>query len=404
MECIKCKTELNDTIKFCFECGEKVEVQDKEEDKKKKIGYTNSKKYDGVQLYQKANGDITYSFRYTDANRKTKRMTVGLKSGGITEQYAYRKRMAYLNTINLGEDPKNVKLKRKKVNIITFDSVAVRHYASTTDNKSNKELQKKYENHIKPFLGDKNIADIETEDIESIKTKKKEKFKPKTVNGIINEASVIFNYAIKKKIIKSNPANASALDRLSVDNAREKFLDTDEITELLDAVRDNEQMYLFCLLALNTGCRVSSARLIKKQDIDLVNKILTLKDVKNNSTYRAFIENETLFKLLERRKKELKTNEFLLSYGYKDIKDKIKEALQPILNDLFNEGLEVDDSKNRTVPHTLRHTFASHLAINGVSIFKIQKLMNHQTIEMTMRYAKLAPDSGREEVKGLNYC
>jgi len=290
------------------------------------------------------------------------------------------------------------------VAVSTFDSVAIRHYASTTDNKSNKELQKKYENHIKPFIGDKNIADIDTEDIEAIKTKKQEKLKPKTVNGIINEASVIFNFAIKKKIIKSNPANASALDRLSVDNAREKFLDIDEIQELLNAVKDNEQMYLFCLLALNTGCRVSSAKLIKKQDIDLVNKILTLKDVKNNSTYRAFIENETLFKLLERRKKELKTNEFLLSYGYKDIKDKIKEALQPILNDLFNEGLEVDDSKNRTVPHTLRHTFASHLAINGVSIFKIQKLMNHQTIEMTMRYAKLSPDSGREEVKGLNYC
>jgi len=371
MECSKCKTDLNDNIKFCFECGEKVKLQSEAKDKKKKVGYTNSKKYDGVQLYTKANGDVAYSFRYTDANRKTKRMAVGLKSGGITEQYAYKKRMAYLNTINLGEDPKNVKLKRRKVDIITFDSVAVRHYASTSDNKSNKELQKK-----------------------------SEKLKPKTVNGIINEASVIFNYAITKKIIKSNPANASALKRLSVDNAREKFLDTDEIKELLEVVRDNEQMYLFCLLALNTGCRVSSARLIKKQDIDLVNKILTLKDVKNNSTYKGFIENETLFKILERRKKELKTNEYLLSYGYKD---KIKETLQPILNKLFNEGLEVDDSKNRAVPHTLRHTFASHLAINGVSIFKIKELMNHKTIEMTMRYAKLSPNSGREEVRGLNF-
>lgn len=311
--------------------------------------------------------------------------------------------MAYLNTINLGEDPKNVKLKRKKVDIITFDSVAQRHYASTTENKSNEELKKKYENHIKPFLGDKNIAEIETEDIENIKNIKSAKLAPKNVNGIINEASVIFNYAISKKIVKSNPANANALRRLSVDNIREKFLDADEITELLEAVRENEQMFLFCLLALNTGCRVSSAKLIKKQDIDLVNKLITLKDVKNNTTYRGFIENETLFGILERRKKELKTNEYLLSYGYKDIKDKVKETLQPILNNLFNEGLETSDRKNWTVPHTLRHTFASHLAINGVSIFKIKELMNHKTIEMTMRYAKLSPNSGREEVKGLNF-
>jgi len=119
MECIKCKTELNDTIKFCFECGEKVEII-KEDDSQSKTQYSTSKKYSGVQLYKKSNNDIAYSFRYTDANGKTKRMPVGLKSAGITEQYAYKKRMAYLNTINLGEDPKNVKLKRKKVDIITF--------------------------------------------------------------------------------------------------------------------------------------------------------------------------------------------------------------------------------------------------------------------------------------------
>lgn len=55
----------------------------------------------------------------------------------------------------------------------------------------------------------------------------------------------------------------------------------------------------------------------------------------------------------------------------------------------------------KVVIHTLRHTFASHLAINGTPIFTIQKLMNHKDIKMTMRYAKLAPDSGREAVVNL---
>lgn len=363
----------------------------------------NSKKYDGVQLYEKSNGDISYSFRYTDVNGKTKRVPVGLKSGGITEQYVYNKRMAHLNLLNLGEEPEKVKNKRKKGNIITFDSVAVRHYTSTLDNKSNKELNKKYENHIKPFIGNENIVDIDTDDIEKIRAEKSKNLAPKTVNGILNEISVIFNFAISKSITKSNPASASAIKRLSVDNARERFLDIDEIKELLEAVKEDEQMYLFCLLALNTGCRVSSARLIKKQDIDLVNRLITLKDTKSNSTYKGFIENEALLNILERRKKELKTNECLLSYGYKDIKDIIKQKLQPTLNKLFNEGLDSNDRKTRTVPHTLRHTFASHLAINGVSIFKIKDLMNHKTIEMTMRYAKLSPNAGREEVKGLNF-
>ena len=54
-----------------------------------------------------------------------------------------------------------------------------------------------------------------------------------------------------------------------------------------------------------------------------------------------------------------------------------------------------------TLIHTLRHTFASHLAINGTPIFTIQKLMNHKDIKMTLRYAKLSPDSGRDAVVGL---
>ena len=72
-----------------------------------------------------------------------------------------------------------------------------------------------------------------------------------------------------------------------------------------------------------------------------------------------------------------------------------------ILNDLFNIGIDLEDRKNKVVIHTLRHTFASHLAINGTPIFTIQKLMNHKDIKMTLRYAKLSPDSGREAILNL---
>lgn len=44
-------------------------------------------------------------------------------------------------------------------------------------------------------------------------------------------------------------------------------------------------------------------------------------------------------------------------------------------------------------PKTLRHTFASHLAIRGVSLQKIQELMGHASIEETLVYAHLSPES-----------
>ncbi len=59
------------------------------------------------------------------------------------------------------------------------------------------------------------------------------------------------------------------------------------------------------------------------------------------------------------------------------------------------------DAQNRVVIHTLRHTFASHLAMNETPIYTIQKLMNYKSISMTLRYAKLAPDSGKTMVNNL---
>ena len=79
----------------------------------------------------------------------------------------------------------------------------------------------------------------------------------------------------------------------------------------------------------------------------------------------------------------------------------IHRRLKPILDRLFNQGLKVDDITNRAVIHSLRHTFASHLAINGIPIFTIQNLMNHSDIKQTMRYAKLSPESGKNAIQGL---
>ncbi len=120
---------------------------------------------------------------------------------------------------------------------------------------------------------------------------------------------------------------------------------------------------------------------------------MTIKNFKTNNTYTAFLPDDVMPLI-----PALEPLELLI-----DISDskQIQRPLQRILNKLFNEGLDPEDRKDRVVIHTLRHTFASHLAINGTSIQTIMKLMDHQDNKMTLRYAKLAPNSGRAEVENL---
>ncbi len=80
-----------------------------------------SKKYSGVYLNQLQNKDIIYSITYKDEFNKLVRFTVGKKSEGITEIYAYNKRNEFINQVRLGEDPIAHKKKR---NIITIDNLA----------------------------------------------------------------------------------------------------------------------------------------------------------------------------------------------------------------------------------------------------------------------------------------
>jgi integrase len=52
--------------------------------------------------------------------------------------------------------------------------------------------------------------------------------------------------------------------------------------------------------------------------------------------------------------------------------------------------------------HTLRHTFASHLAIRGISLQRIMEWLGHSDMKMTLRYAHLMPANTTKEIEVLN--
>lgn len=339
--------------------------------------------------------DKVFLIRYRDGSKDTLK-TVGKYSQGIRISYCKQVRNEILNKLRLGEQPPLIAQKKKK-DITIFNTFAQVYFIEKEDYvKDIKKIKRSYEIHIKPYLGNKNVEKITTEDIKKIQRLKRKILAERTVNAIIQIIGAIFNNAIKKKLFtQTSPVN-DEIKRKKVDNKRERYLELHEINILLESTVHKTDLHLFTQLALQTGGRLSTILSLRKKDIKLETNSLTLKDHKNNSTYTGFY-NDKVKDLLIYKMKNLKLSEKIINKH----KQTIQDQLTKIFNLYFNKELAKDDRKNRVVVHTLRHTFASHLAINGTPIYTIQKLMNHKDINMTLRYAKLSPDSGKSMVQKL---
>lgn len=359
------------------------------------IVYKNSKRYDGVCFYDLKNGDKSYYVRYK-INGKQRLVKIGKHSEGIRESFCYKKRAEYINAAKFGDE---------SLEPIGLDGLAKKYHDTKVTNATYEEMLSRYEYKIKPFFKDKLVSKITEDDIysfqkELMNTKTgakgvgKRKMSPSTVNYYITQVSSILRFGVSKGYLKSNAAaNVKALKE---DNSRTRYLEKEEIEELIYAVRFDDDLLMFVELSMSTGGRMSAVMNVKKKDVNLKNKTVSIEDEKGGGYYTAFL-NKRVLELLKIVLPKLQPNDRIYTSNVRRMQRQLKKTLDV----LFNQGLHRDDSMNRVVIHTLRHTFASHLAINGTPIFTIQKLLNHRDVKQTMRYAKLSPDSGRHNVESI---
>jgi len=367
-------------------------------------------KYTGVYAHTAKDGTKTFHIRGKISGRNYTEV-VGSTKEGITAMYASTMRAKKHSIIKHGVNSPHY---REEVYTLTQASEL---YFNSIKHKSNTENMKAvYNKHIKKHnnLGNNDLATVTVNDLKlfqaaklnekSIKTDRYYRYYSKaTVNKIIDMVSAIYNYMIEYHDVKvENPCRK--VKRFKVDNKRERYLEQSEIQALLDDIVNDtkrikgKELRLFVLLALTTGARLTSILNVTKADINLNTNQITLKDYKRDMTYQGYIHDDVR-ELLQEGMQGLRPIDYVIGGKVKAMsKESMNKMLQPTLNKLFNDGLDAGDAKRRVVIHSLRHTFASHLAINNVPIFTIQKLLNHAEIEQTMRYAKLAPNQGEADI------
>jgi integrase len=260
--------------------------------------------------------------------------------------------------------------------------------------------RQRYRDHIKSKLENIPLNTISPSILEELKA---ELFKKELAPATVKHCLVVVRQVIYKAIAWDLWSGENPVKKIKmplIENKRERYLSPKEANALLkELYKQSIQVHNMSVLSLETGMRVGEICALKWKNIDYNNQII---NVHGKGGYRrqAYITNEVL-KALQNQKKGESGYVFESQTG-----GQIQEISNSFTRAAKRIGLNKKDmtTKQRVSFHTLRHTFASWLAINGTSLYTIKELMGHSSITMTERYAHLCPDHKRAAILKIAGC
>ncbi len=235
------------------------------------------------------------------------------------------------------------------------------------------------------------LSQISFQLIEEYKQERSRVVKPLTVNVELKVLKALYNFAMKCRCARENPVSKVSFYR-EVEK-KPRFLKEKEIEDLLS---HSNGLYPVLYTFLKTGLRKSELINLRWEDIDYRRKYIRVESkedwrTKTGNTREIPITDD----LMEILNKLPKTSDYVFlnsngrKYGF-HLTERVKRLAKGI-------GIS-----NMTV-HALRHTFISHLVMNGVDLVSIKELAGHSDIKTTMRYAHLAPGHLRKSIDKLPY-
>ena len=346
--------------------------------------------------------DKCYYITYKAPNKKVVREKVGWISEGYNAKLAIHMRGERTRLLRHGKE-----LPDKKTKSITFGDAWNKYDGWLDTGKKHVDMDRsRYENHIKHRFESKLLDEINTGDLEKFKQVLMNKgLAPASVKHVLVVIRQVYN---KSKLWGmwdgTNPVTGVKFPK--VNNRRERFLNHQEAHLLLENLKPvSMQLHRIAKLSLHTGMRASEIFSLQWGHIDLDNNFILIADPKGNPA-RKVIMPGIINKMLSLMEVSL-PEEYIFKQTYKGTKVIGNKPIKQISSSYFktvkklgfNDG--ITDRRQKVTFHTLRHTFASWLAIQGTPILEIKELLGHATLAMTERYAHLIPDQKRTSVERM---
>lgn len=257
-------------------------------------------------------------------------------------------------------------------------------YSKATTDSYKKELEKFY------TVIKKKINDITKDDLkEYIKYLNKEKLNEKSISHNISVLRSYFKFLIIENRIKENPS--LFIEMPKIPRTLPSVLSIEEVDKLLDiTVNDKYSARNKAMLELlySTGLRVSELINLKLTDISFdealvktlgkgsKERVIPIGDIAIHFTKQYIDEYRP--KLIKKQTEYL----FLSSRGTK----LSRQAFFKIIKQIASEK----NIKKELSPHTLRHSFATHMLNGGADLRSIQELLGHSNISTTQIYTHIS--------------
>ncbi len=265
------------------------------------------------------------------------------------------------------------------------------NYANNTILSYNNDLTK-----FVKYFSNKDLLQLDVKDIEKYINTLKE-LAPSSISHNISTIRAFYNYYLKLDKIKSNPSDSIKQPKLG--RHLPEYLTLEEIEKLLDIKIDtpfDARNKALLELMYATGLRISEVITLEFKNIDTEECIVRV--IGKGSKERIVPINDYALNAL---------NDYITNYRPALIKKEINNYIflnnhgtlltrQAVFKIIKKECLKKGINKNIS-PHTIRHTFATHLLENGADLRVIQELLGHSDISTTQIYTHLTNETLHRE-------
>ena len=235
--------------------------------------------------------------------------------------------------------------------------------------------------------GAKKLSFIDPEIVREFLYDESKRVNAKTQGRIISTLKTFFNFLVLEKLISDSPIEN--IDYPKIDSKIPLVLSTDEIDKIISSAFSKKyglRNQAIIEIMYSCGLRVSELTEMKISNIFFDESLIKILGKGNKERFipLSSIAKKLLYNYITYNRKNLSKDKQSIDIVF--LNNRGKKLTRVMVYNIINDAALEAKINKKISPHTLRHSFATHLIENGADIISIQKMMGHENVVTTEKY------------------